>query len=88
MPRDVYGNFKRFSNWNVDLVNVGSDYGVYRVFVKCVLPAPLKQLVYIKDSSQVICKQGLELIFKSSNGSPACVKPKTAEKLIERGWAS
>ena len=38
--------------------------------------------------SEVQCKEGLELIFKSTDGSPACVKPKTAEKLIERGWAS
>ncbi len=36
--------------------------------------------------SEVECKEGLELIFKY-NGSPACVKPSTAEKLIERGWA-
>ena len=36
----------------------------------------------------VKCNDGLELIFKSTDGSPACVKPKTAEKLIERGWAS
>ncbi len=35
----------------------------------------------------VICKEHLELIFKSSNNSPACVKPETKEKLIERGWA-
>lgn len=38
--------------------------------------------------SEVQCKEGLELIFKSTDGSPACVKPKTAEKLIERGWAN
>jgi len=36
----------------------------------------------------ITCKEGLELIFKSTDGSPACVKPKTAEKLIERGWAA
>ena len=38
--------------------------------------------------SEVECKNGLELIFKATDGSPACVKPSTAEKLIERGWAS
>ena len=36
----------------------------------------------------VLCSQGLSLIQKISNNSPACVKPETAEKLIERGWAS
>ena len=33
----------------------------------------------------IVCKEGLKLIFKHDN-SPACVKPSTAEKLIERGW--
>jgi len=34
------------------------------------------------------CNSGLDLIFKSSTNSPACVKPKTAQKLLERGWAA
>ena len=38
-----------------------------------------KQLVEIR------CKEGFVKIFKH-HGSPACVKPKTAEKLLERGW--
>ena len=37
--------------------------------------------------SEVRCNVGLVLIFKSSNNLPACVKPPTAERLIERGWA-
>lgn len=37
---------------------------------------------------EIVCKEGLELIFKSTNGSPACVKPQTVQKLIERVWAS
>jgi len=36
--------------------------------------------------SDVICNDGLELVFKNSDNSPACVKPQTAEKLIQRGW--
>jgi hypothetical protein len=39
-----------------------------------------------KQTIQKICKQGFEKIFKY-DGSPICVKPKTAEKLIERGWS-
>jgi len=46
---------------------------------------PLKQVAQGIAPHQVICKQGLELIIKY-NGSPACVKPETAEKLAERGW--
>ncbi|KEQ56867.1 hypothetical protein SCCGRSA3_02023 [Marine Group I thaumarchaeote SCGC RSA3] len=29
----------------------------------------------------------MELIFKSIDNSPACVKTETTLKLIERGWA-
>lgn len=38
-----------------------------------------------KQLVDIVCKEGFVKIFKH-DGSPACVKPKTAEKLIERGW--
>ena len=38
-----------------------------------------------KQFVEIVCKEGFVKIFKH-DGSPACVKPKTAEKLIERGW--
>ncbi|MGQ0791936.1 MAG: hypothetical protein ACT4NJ_06915 [Nitrosopumilaceae archaeon] len=44
---------------------------------------PLKQ---VKLGAEILCKPELVLITKY-NGSPACVKPETREKLIERGWA-
>jgi len=37
---------------------------------------------------EIKCKEGLKLIFKPSDNSPACVKPSTAEKLIQRGWVT
>jgi len=49
---------------------------------------PLKQMKNVIKPETVVCNEGLQLIFKSTDGSPACVKPETAEKLIERGWAS
>ncbi len=49
--------------------------------------APLKQVAQGVLPNEIICKEGLELIIKN-NGSPACAKPKTAEILIERGWAN
>jgi len=36
--------------------------------------------------SDVNCDDGLELVFKISDKSPACVKPNSVEKLIQRGW--
>ncbi len=35
----------------------------------------------------IICTEGLELIFKLRDNSPACVKPSSIAKLVERGWA-
>jgi hypothetical protein len=37
---------------------------------------------------EISCKEGLHLVFKLRDNSPACVKPSSVEKLIERGWAS
>ncbi|MDE1764734.1 MAG: hypothetical protein KGI27_00525 [Thaumarchaeota archaeon] len=34
-----------------------------------------------------ICNQGLVSILKAEDGSPACVKPDTAQILVQRGWA-
>ena len=49
---------------------------------------PRQQLEFGVSNTDIICKEGLQLIFKSTDSSPACVKSKTAQKLIERGWAS
>jgi len=37
-------------------------------------------------ASDVLCKQNMKLIIKSSNGEAACVKQTTWESLVERGW--
>lgn len=50
-------------------------------------PYPLQQLRHGIAPKDVNCLQGLHLIFKSENGSPACVKPNTAQILIDHGWA-
>jgi hypothetical protein len=38
--------------------------------------------------SDVSCKSGFDLIFKTSNNMPLCVKPETVKRLVERGWAN
>ncbi len=38
-------------------------------------------------SENVSCKDGLKLVLKKTNNNPACVKPQTLQKLIDRGWA-
>jgi len=49
--------------------------------------SPLEQLRSGTNAEDVKCKQDLQLIFKSEDSSPICVKPATANVLIERGWA-
>jgi S-ribosylhomocysteine lyase LuxS involved in autoinducer biosynthesis len=36
--------------------------------------------------NEIGCKTGFELILKSSDNSPACVKLASVDKLIMRGW--
>ena len=52
---------------------------------KPILP-PKKQLEAGILPHEITCKDGFELIFKSKNGLPVCVKPSTADRLTERGW--
>jgi YVTN family beta-propeller protein len=52
-----------------------------------VLQPPLKQVSLGVNPNSVVCKTGFELVLKEGSDSPACVKPTTAEKLIQRGWA-
>jgi len=48
---------------------------------------PLKQIQDGIEPTDVTCTEGRELVLKFSNGQPACIKPVSVEKLIERGWA-
>ena len=38
------------------------------------------------NNNEIICENGFILIIKKSENFPACVKPDTAQKLVERGW--
>ena len=49
--------------------------------------SPRMQVLQGVLPSDVNCKSGFDLIFKASNNMPFCVKPETAKKLVERGWA-
>ena len=46
--------------------------------------SPKKQMKMGISAENVICKAGLELVIRI-NGSPACVKPETAEKMQKVG---
>ncbi|MDE1829431.1 MAG: hypothetical protein KGI25_03815 [Thaumarchaeota archaeon] len=49
--------------------------------------SPLNQTKSGVPVKNVVCGQGLELVIKNEDGSPACVTPETAQKLVERHWA-
>lgn len=49
---------------------------------------PLKQYKMGSDGHEIECKSNLTLVFKNISETPACVKPSSVEKLIERGWAA
>ena len=56
-------------------------------YVQSKIESPLKQIQSGITTNNVICNTGLTLIIKSEDGSPACVKPQSAQKLLMRGWA-
>lgn len=49
--------------------------------------SPLKQIDNGIPTENITCSNDLELVYKTSNKYPACVKHTTAEKLMQRGWA-
>jgi len=49
---------------------------------------PIKQVKQGTLPQDVVCQPQLDLIFKSSDGSPKCVSEVAAEKLVTRGWAT
>ena len=52
-----------------------------------VITPPLKQLKNGVSINDIKCIDGMQLILKKEDGSPACVKPEDATTLTERGWA-
>jgi hypothetical protein len=49
--------------------------------------SPRQQMKLDFTAEQVICAEGLVKIIKSTSDQVSCVKPSTAEKLINNGWA-
>jgi hypothetical protein len=48
--------------------------------------APLKQIKHKIPIDKIRCYDNKVIVFRNSDGSPACVKPETKTKLFERGW--
>jgi hypothetical protein len=39
------------------------------------------------SAKNIVCEKDLQPVIKSEDGSPACVKPSSMQKLVDRGWA-
>jgi hypothetical protein len=53
-----------------------------------IISSPLKQFKSGISAPSVKCKEGLQLIIKNKNNTPACVTPQTAKKLDQRNWGT
>lgn len=66
-----------------------NDDRIFKIMplIEIILP-PLKQLKAGVEPHNIKCSEDYVLIFKQKDGSPVCVKPATAEKLVQRGWST
>lgn len=64
-----------------------SDYVTTLVISKSEILSPHLQFKSGTLPENIQCKDGLQLIIKTTDGSPACVKPDTATTLVSWGWA-
>ena len=71
--------YSRFAN-SIDSIIESFSIG------SIIKPSPQKQVEKGVNPSFVVCNDHLVLMLKFSDGSPACVKPDTAQILVERGW--
>ncbi len=85
MPGD---SWKKISDGIHEIIYGFDDYQIsLEIETKSSVQPPLKQIENGVEPEKVSCKEGLELVFKTSDNSPACVKSKSVAKLVERGWA-
>jgi len=61
--------------------------GIFTKTLQVHIP-PLQQIRLGMEPEDLVCSEGLVKIEKLSDNSIACVKPSTAEKLVERGWGT
>ncbi len=73
-------------NWVKEIMVNTHGVSIMTLHIPSDLP-PLKQFKLGTLAKDVKCENDLQLVVKAEDGSPACVKPDTAQKLIERGWA-
>ena len=72
--------------WSVDdKGNISKDTNSTTVS-KIKNASPIQQFKSGVAADDVKCGLGLQLVIKTKDGSPACARPQTAQKLVERKW--
>jgi hypothetical protein len=87
---------RSFDHYSIQLIKVDPSpistkniqLSDYDVTLKLSLLPPLKQLKSGISPGQFSCLQGLTLVIKLEDNSPACVKSATIPKLVARGWTT
>ncbi len=87
---------RSFDHYSIQLIKVDPypistkkiDLSDYDVTLKLSLLPPLKQLKSGISPGQFSCLQGLTVVIKSEDNSPACVKSSSILKLVARGWTT
>lgn len=80
-----------FGKYNIKIIGKDAKNLIipfdYKLEPKEQLP-PRQQMEMKIPPSDVVCNEGLKLMQKEKDGSAICVKPTTADALIQRGWAT
>ena len=87
---------RSFDHYSIQLIKVDPypistkkiNLSDYDVTLKLSLLPPLKQLKSGISPGEFSCLQGLTLVIKSEDNSPACIKSSTIPKLVARGWTT
>lgn len=87
---------KSFDHYVVQLIKVDPypisgktiSFSDYIVTLRILNKSPLDQFKSGIPAREVTCTQDFVLVLKSENNTPACVKPESVSKLVQRGWAS
>ena len=84
---DVYRLEFNYSGQNVEKIVPISSPSSLGIVGKPDIQSPLKQFKSGIAARDVTCKEGLQLVIRAENTSPACVLPQSVQKLIQLGWA-
>ncbi len=88
IPLLTIGFFFNYVNADENLFLELSIPSSEKQIISDTLMTPRAQMLAGLSANQVMCKDGLNLVIKSADGSPACIKASTVHKLIERSWIS